>query len=321
MTISEAIIVALENAQWAITPTQIYNIIKERNLYDFSKNTAPENTINSIVRSLIDKGDTRLKRIKIDRIEYRYYLAKYETNINFNSLQTTTPIQTNNYKEQDLHKLFTSYLESKGINAKTIFHEKKQKEDERLKWRNPDIVGVQLIDLDEEVANNFLKSINKEETFKLFSFELKREINYSYELQMAYFQAVSNSSWANYGYLVAYDVNDILLDQIERLNQSFGIGFIKLNANPYRSKILFQAAYKKMDMITINSICRQNRDFRKFIEIIEKLLNADKKYYNEIEKELLENCDDCFFDNDLVEIRKYCENKNIPFEEDIFKED
>ncbi len=79
--------------------------------------------------------------------------------------------------------------------------------------------------------------LNKTDTFKITSYELKKEINTNYELKEAYFQAVSNSSWANYGYLVAFEISDNLIDEIERLNQSFGIGVIELNANPYKSKI------------------------------------------------------------------------------------
>ena len=78
--------------------------------------------------------------------------------------------------------------------------------------------------------------------------ELKREISSDNELKQAYFQAVSNSSWANYGYLVALEFSDDLLDEIERLNQSFGVGIIKLNANPYQSKVLFPAKYKNLDL-------------------------------------------------------------------------
>lgn len=40
---------------------------------------------------------------------------------------------------------------------------------------------------------------------KLFSYEIKRELNFN-NLRESYFQAVSNSSWANEGYLVAAEV-------------------------------------------------------------------------------------------------------------------
>ncbi len=40
------------------------------------------------------------------------------------------------------------------------------------------------------------------------------------------FQAVSKSSWANYGYLVALGNSDNLQDEMQRLHESFGIGII-----------------------------------------------------------------------------------------------
>lgn len=36
------------------------------------------------------------------------------------------------------------------------------------------------------------------------------------------------SSWANYGYLVALEISDSLKDEMQRLNQSFGISIIEL---------------------------------------------------------------------------------------------
>lgn len=43
------------------------------------------------------------------------------------------------------------------------------------------------------------------------------------------FQAVSNSSWANEGYLVVLqEIDSEVLSELRRLNQSFGIGVIKL---------------------------------------------------------------------------------------------
>jgi len=56
------------------------------------------------------------------------------------------------------------------------------------------------------------------DTFKISSYELKREINSDAELKKAFFQAVSNSSWANYGYLVALEFSGTLKDEMERLN-------------------------------------------------------------------------------------------------------
>ena len=94
--------------------------------------------------------------------------------------------------------------------------------------------------LKNQTTKSLIKSINRGDLFKLSSFEIKKDLNNDSDLKKAFFQAVSNSSWANYGYLVAFDINSSLFDEMERLNQSFGIGIVELKANPYRSRICFK---------------------------------------------------------------------------------
>lgn len=55
------------------------------------------------------------------------------------------------------------------------------------------------------------------------------------------FQALSNSSWANYGYLVVFDINEDVMEEMERLNRSFGIGIIKLSPYSDDTTELFSA--------------------------------------------------------------------------------
>jgi hypothetical protein len=318
MTIAEAILKVLDEKMEPTTPSDLYNIIISKKYYDFSKNSSPESTVHAIAGRFVRHGDTRIKRIKKEGGGYFYYLTKYEQNINFDAFSTDISItqkstQKSDFKERDLHKLFTTYLKSININSKTIFHEKSNKDDETQKWTHPDIIGVQLINLQNNSSKNFLKAINKKETFKLMSYELKKEITNDYELKKAYFQAVSNSSWANYGYLVSFDIDNSLFDEIKRLNESFGIGVIELYPNPYQSKILFQAQYKELDIKTIDKLCKNNGDFNIFIEQMEKLLNADERYYKATENELENICDKYFITDD--DIKVYCKEKNIPFEE------
>ena len=113
-------------------------------------------------------------------------------------------------------------------------------------------------------------------------------------------------------YLVAFEFSDNLKDEMARLNQSFGIGIIELNANPYRSKILHQAIYRDLDFKTIDKLCVINKEFEKFIEQTEKLLTASEKYLSGAEKELDEFCDKYFLND--TEIENYCKQKYIPTE-------
>lgn len=101
---------------------------------------------------------------------------------------------------------------------------------------------------------------------------------------------------------------------MERLNQSFGIGIIKLKANPYESEILFPSKYKELDFKTIDKLCEINTDFEKFIEQAETLLIATDRYIKGTKKEFEEFCDS-YFKTDS-EIEKYCIEKNIPIEEE-----
>jgi len=112
---------------------------------------------------------------------------------------------------------------------------------------------------------------------------------------------------------VAFEFSDSLAEEMERLNQSFGIGIIELNANPYQSKILFPAKFRDLDFKTIDKLCKINKEFEKFIEQTEKLMTAEERYYKSTEKELDEFCDD-YFAND-TEVEKYCKDKHIPTEQ------
>ena len=108
------------------------------------------------------------------------------------------------------------------------------------KWRYPDIVGVHYPfddDYGPEILDLF--ACLEQNLIKLFSFEIKQELNIG-NVRESFFQAISNSSWANEGYLVAATIDDDVHDELRSLSQSFGIGVIHLNLEyPAQSKILF----------------------------------------------------------------------------------
>ncbi|MBK6338942.1 MAG: hypothetical protein IPF63_04915 [Bacteroidetes bacterium] len=302
----------------------VHNHIVKNSYYDFGTAKTPASTISALLGDFIRNGDTRVKRIKQEGGTYAYYLTKNEQNIGIEVLsgETETKItkvvkatKVKSFEERDLHKLLSSYLKNSGTYSKTIFHEQSNGKDNNQIWTHPDMVGIKFLNLQTKASQNFLKSINRVDTFKMSSYELKKEINSDSELKKAFFQAVSNSSWSNYGYLVAFEFSDSLNEEMARLNQSFGIGIIELNANPYQSKILFPAAYRDLDFKTIDKLCKMNSEFNKFIEQTEKLLTlTDERYYKSIEKELDEFCDD-YFAND-TEVEKYNSDKNIPTDQE-----
>lgn len=320
MTIKEAILKSLEDIAGLTNYADVTNHIIHHKYYDFKDAKTPPATISALLGDFIRVGDTRVKRIK-ESGSYFYYLTKNEQNIGIDILTGETSSKpttvkkidkaTTTYNERDLHKLLSSYLKNTGIYSKTIFHEEsKSGIDSNQIWTHPDMVGIRFLKLQTKESQNFLKAINRVDTFKLSSYEIKKEINSDSELKKAFFQAVSNSSWANYGYLVAFEFSDSLIEEIERLNQAFGIGVIELNSNPYQSRILFQPTYRDLDFKTIDKLCKMNDKFKSFIVHTEKLMTADEKYVPGAEKELDEFCD-TYFAND-TEVEKYCKDKNIP---------
>ncbi|OFX29923.1 MAG: hypothetical protein A2X08_08630 [Bacteroidetes bacterium GWA2_32_17] len=322
MTLKEAVLKSLDDIGGLTNYSEVFNNIVDKKHYDFGASKTPGSTVSAILGDFIRNGDTRVKRIKQEGGTYSYYLTKNEQNIGIDILSgvtetaTTTTVKVDKaktYDERDLHKLLSSYLKNTGIYSKTIFHEQSTYgKDNNQIWTHPDMVGIKFLNLQTKASQNFLKSINRVDTFKLSSYEIKKEINSDSELKKAFFQAVSNSSWANFGYLVAFEFSDSLTEEMERLNQSFGIGVIELNANPYQSKILFPAKFRNLDFKTIDKLCKINKEFEKFIEQTEKLMTAEDRYYKSTEKELDEFCDD-YFAND-TEVEKYCKEKHIPIE-------
>ncbi|GAA9698733.1 COG2958 family protein [Helicobacter pylori] len=207
----------------------------------------------------------------------------------------TAKKQKNSFHERDLHPLLVKFLDEDPnfkLLCKTIRHEecKKGKGGECM-WNYPDIVGVYFPY--NKYKGETLKFLyhTGQEKHKLFSFELKKELSFS-NLKESYFQAVSNSTWANEGYLVVFEeIKDKVLGELRRLNQSFGIGVIKLESEISNSKILLPAKEREIDIPTLNMLIEQSpKDFKPFMANINKQIEAgfDKQIdMNDFFKELL----------------------------------
>jgi len=319
MTIKEAILKVLEEQKSALTYMEVHDKINENNYIDWSNAKTPSDTVGAQLGQFIRQNDTRVKRVK-GKKGFEYYLSKYENELNLSEIveKETEPkkvAKSKVYQERDLHKLLSSYLKNQNTYSKTIFHEKSaNSKDNHQKWIHPDMIGINFLNLQNKSSNALMKVINKADAFDLISYEIKREIKSDYELKKCFFQAVSNSSWSNYGYLVAFDISKNLMEEMERLNQSFGIGIIELEANPYESKILFPSKYRELDFKTIDKLCEINTDFEKFVVQTETMLIATDRYIKASRKEFDEFCDD-YFKTDS-EIEKYCKEKHIPLEEE-----
>ena len=181
----------------------------------------------------------------------------------------------NKFIERDLHPLLSYFVgtsEKFDTLTKTIYHENSEKNTKGIdKWIHPDLVGVKF---DYNFEPNLLNFINKfaKTPVILYSFELKIALKPS-NLKEYYMQAYSNSSWANEGYLVVLDLDERdeeLIDEIRKLNSSFGIGVIKLDKNdPAQSEIIAQAKFKEsLDLGAMNNLANKNKDFKAFLKSV-----------------------------------------------------
>ncbi|WP_187916887.1 HTH domain-containing protein [Helicobacter pylori] len=195
-----------------------------------------------------------------------------------------TKKQKTSFNERDLHPLLVKFLSEDPnfkLRCKTIYHERCLKDKQgKCEWNYPDIVGVYFpynkYPPFDKYDGEILKFLHHtgQKRHKLFSFELKKELSFL-NLKESYFQAVSNSSWANEGYLVVKNIKDKdkedILGELRRLNQSFGIGVIELKSEISNSKILLPAREREIDIPTLNMLVEQSpKDFKPFMEEINK---------------------------------------------------
>jgi len=325
MTVKEAILNILSETPKAYLPNEICDLIIERKLRDFGDAKTPKATVNAQCWDFIKRNDSRVKRIKFDEGPYLYYHAKHEAQVlaDSNMAQSDKTASAASGKkppipwtERSLHTLLCAFLNSDSDDnfTKTIRHETSSpKDDEAQTWIHPDMVNLRLQLPRAAACQSLLNSLRKNESVVLSSYELKRSIHSDNELKRYFFQAVSNSSWANYGWLAALDIDESKLrEEMERLNRNFGIGIIHLKANAFSSTVLFPAKYRELDFRTIDKLCGINPDIREFIDHVVKLINAQKGYIDSTKAAFRQFCDKVLKTDDEVE--KYCNGQHIPIE-------
>lgn len=304
LTYKELIIEVLKQTKKPLNVSEIWQKALEKGLDKklSSIGQTPTQTIwNRLLTDKINFLKTSIKPTTFWLKERENELLKLD---NKNEI-TNEKQEKNKFHERDLHPLLVKFLYENldfNLNCKTIYHEQSKKgkggED---KWNYPDIVGVYFPYDDYEKETITLLENIKQNSYKLFSFELKIALNFS-NLKECYFQAVSNSSWANEGYLaVLQEIDSEVLSELRRLNQSFGIGVIKLEKDISNSQILISAKEKELDIQTLNMLINKNPNFKEFIDDINKQIKVGKeakiqanfdeiKSDEEMEKYLKEKC-------------------------------
>lgn len=308
MTALEVAKKVLEIKKQPLNPNRIYKIADELDLtkeLNLSGKT-PWDSFSAQIYSDLKENDNSI----FEKISEKPILIKLKSqNLTFSDAASEVKQAKSAFDERDLHPLLANFVGlSPNFNArvKTIFHESSTKSKKgRDKWLYPDIVGVSFEH--ESYKDNVLNFAAKfvKIPLKIYSFEMKKYLSIA-NLREYYFQAVSNSSWANEGYLVALDIDESdeeLMELIGSLNSSFGIGVLSLDSeNLAQSKILAQPKFRaNLDFNIINELCKKNPHFNKFLETVKDYDSKNKKRF------------DGEFDRILTddEMQKYLKNKKI----------
>jgi hypothetical protein len=140
-------------------------------------------------------------------------------------------------------------------------------------WLHPDLVAIE--DLSQGWVSRETKALNKfykSDSIRIWAFEVKRSLSVG-NARSSYFQAVSNSGWANFGYLVATSIDEKAFEEIEVLFGVHGIGLIKLDVEePLNSQILIPSRERpKLDWNSADRLADENPDFARFLKALETL--------------------------------------------------
>ncbi|WP_208386036.1 COG2958 family protein [Helicobacter pylori] len=288
-----------------IKVTEVYDKAKElfekgeiTNMFDYGGET-PHQSVSAFIYTALNKGE-ELPFLKTQEKPVLIALkgAMNEPVLNIEKISVPSAKIAHNkiMHERDLHP-FLTYMAINNENlkcyTKTIFHEESVKSPKGMdRWLYPDMVGVRF--LHAELSNENLIAFSKKfDTLpiKLVSFELKKEISVN-NCRECYFQAISNSSWANEGYLVGRHIdthNPQLMDLLKRLHASFGIGVIDLRTDEDKSVILLNAKYKeKIDYTVALEISEKNKKFSGFLKSVvdydPKTQHRYKDEFDEVKK-------------------------------------
>lgn len=131
------------------------------------------------------------------------------------------------------------------------------------KWLYPDIVAIEALTsgMNKEVIGALQHS--GERRARVWSFEVKRLLNRS-NVRESYFQAVSNSSWASFGYLVAAEIEGAeTIREIQMLYGVHGIGLIEVDLESPTESVLRIPARERLSIewSMCSRLADENKDF------------------------------------------------------------
>lgn len=240
----------------------------------------PTEISNYYLQKKLDK-----KILRTDDRPQKYYLSeldldKESQDENSTVLNINIATTKNNFDEAQLYNPLVKYFrETDNIYAMRI-DEKTSKNNNGEggnKWLHPDIVGISDI-FSNKIKDDKIKDLAKNvvgNSFKFYSYEVKPKINSRGEAREYFFQTLSNSSWANYSYLVCTELKTPAEEELKMLCKSFGVGLLIV---PFDSnneilenecKEVVAPREKNVDMILLNRLA-ENNHFKKFIDNVYK---------------------------------------------------
>ena len=242
--------------------------------------TNNEELIIQIAREIFSQtGKDRLAKQGIKTIEDRprkFYFTEKSDEIEIEEVESssdTSATSSASIKEHDLYPLLIDYLSSEHRLYSKRIDEKRSSNGRGPggnKWLYPDVVSM------EDLSQDWIREIKDcvkeyaDKKTRLWSLEVKIRINRS-NVREVFFQTVSNSSWANLGYLVAGEIEGAdTLKELRMLASLHGIGLIRLDAdNPPESQIIIPARERyEVDWDTANRLVSENKDFLDYIKLV-----------------------------------------------------
>lgn len=173
--------------------------------------------------------------------------------------------------EADLYPVLQMYLlERESVVSKRIREQTSSNRRGRNgnKWLHPDIVGMHA------PGREWLQLVRRcsmelpTRKAKLVAVEVKRLLSAG-DVRQHFFQAVSNSTWANRAYLAASEVRgEETWRELETLCAAHGVGYIRVRPDdPDECRILIPAREREeVDWASANRIAAENADFRDYLQ-------------------------------------------------------
>lgn len=180
------------------------------------------------------------------------------------------PLPAQTYSEHELYPLLIEFLHKELKLYCQRIDEKTSRNSHGSggnHWLHPDVVALEPLDQHwDPVVKDCVRHGN-DSAIRLWSFEVKKQLTRS-NVRQHFFQAVSNSTWASFGYLVATGLNNDVEAELQMLASLHGIGVLILNTDSlYDSQILIPARERTaIDWQSVNRIVSENTDFHRFIE-------------------------------------------------------